>query len=263
MCTIKDKLNYNPDTGEFTWKISPSRSVRAGSPAGYTTQSGQRCLRLFKKEFSRRNVAWWFIHGEWPERPIIHIDNDPDNFKASNLQMVHTPLVGEITQQYLKEVLEYDKDTGKFTWRAVVTPGSQIIGEEAGIIMNTGYVLITFGAKSYLAHRLAVLYMEGYLPLEDVDHDNRKRSDNAWDNLKVCSRSVNLRNAAMKSNNTSGITGVHWSKAADKWVASIYTDGSTKFLGLYEHKLDAANARKKAEIKYGFHANHGLPTIKT
>jgi len=47
--------------------------------------------------------------------------------------------------------------------------------------------------------------------------------------------------------NTSGIKGVHWDKARQKWVAKIIFQGKEYFLGRYAKKEDAIDARAIAE----------------
>ena len=42
-------------------------------------------------------------------------------------------------------------------------------------------------------------------------------------------------------------------------MAQIGINGTTKYLGVYANKSDAAEARKKAETENGFHENHGRP----
>ena len=61
----------------------------------------------------------------------------------------------------------------------------------------------------------------------------------------------------MRKANTSGVTGVCFSKKGNKWFARIRLDGKSKHLGSFADKQDAIEARKDAEIKYGFHPNHG------
>ncbi len=48
-------------------------------------------------------------------------------------------------------------------------------------------------------------------------------------------------------NNTSGVKGVHWDKAREKWVAKIIFKGKEYFLGRYAKKEDAIDARAIAE----------------
>jgi len=49
------------------------------------------------------------------------------------------------------------------------------------------------------------------------------------------------------STNTSGVKGVHWDKAREKWVAKIIFKGKDYFLGRYTKKEDAIEARAIAE----------------
>jgi len=61
----------------------------------------------------------------------------------------------------------------------------------------------------------------------------------------------------MQNNNTSGVTGVYWNKRDRKWQAMIKVNNKQIHLGYFEGKTEAITARKIAEIKYGFHPNHG------
>ena len=61
----------------------------------------------------------------------------------------------------------------------------------------------------------------------------------------------------MKSNNTSGFTGVSWHKIYQKWSAQIKVAGKKIFLSSFTKKEDAIIARTQANLKYGYHASHG------
>jgi hypothetical protein len=63
--------------------------------------------------------------------------------------------------------------------------------------------------------------------------------------------------AALAEADRSGITGVHWNTKTGKWRSAMQTDGRKIHLGYFDVLNDAAVARKVAEIKYGFHQNHG------
>jgi hypothetical protein len=87
-----------------------------------------------------------------------------------------------ITQIELKELLSYDPETGIFKW--LPRPRSSRIKYEAGHKMTNGYITIRIKNKQYLAHRLAFLYMTGKFPDKCVDHIDRVRDNNRWDNLR-------------------------------------------------------------------------------
>lgn len=170
----------------------------------------------------------------------------------------------KLTQSRLKELLHYDPEIGNFTWRE----GNQVAGY---INKHIGYRLIGIDGKYYNASRLAWLYMEGYFPENDVDHKNRIRHDNRWENLLHASHQCNMRNCKKRITNKSGITGVSWLKRDQKWRAGITIFYKSLNLGHFTSKFDAAHARWEAEVKYDFPScnttstayqylkNHGTP----
>ena len=160
-----------------------------------------------------------------------------------------------ISQEKLKEYLQYDQITGDFTWIKKPTK-SMAIGTIAGCLGSHGYLRININFKTYQAHRLAFLYMTGFMP-EQVDHINHNRGDNRWVNLRGANNSINSKNRSMHPNNTSGCSGVSFVKKARVWRSVIDYNGDTLYLGGFKHKVDAVIARKMAEFKYGFHENHG------
>jgi citrate synthase len=156
-----------------------------------------------------------------------------------------------ITQKELKEMLHYEPDTGVFTWK-VYRAWNSDIDDIAGTLRPDGYIKIGINNKSYLAHRLAWLYMTGEFPTSDTDHKYRDRSDNRWKHLRDITRSFNNINASIHNNNTSTITGISRDKCSNKWRASITINRKAINLGRYINFTDAVQARYDAEIKYGF-----------
>ena len=159
-----------------------------------------------------------------------------------------------ITQTELKEKLHYEPDTGVFTRK--LKSGRK---KKAGSPQN-GYVAMWVEGNLYLAHRLAWLYEHGEFPVKglQIDHINHDRSDNRLVNLRVVTRSENLRNAGKSKNNISGATGVCWSKGANKWLVQIMVAGVSTYLGVFTDKDKAIAAREEANIKYNYHTNHGV-----
>ena len=117
----------------------------------------------------------------------------------------------KLTQKRLKELLHYDPSTGIFTWLVALSKKVKI-GDIAGHIDSKGYRHIGVDCDVYRASRLAWLYMEGYFPEHEVDHEDRVRHNDRWKNLRHLTHSCNLKNRGVNSNNTSGITGVNWDK---------------------------------------------------
>ena len=162
-----------------------------------------------------------------------------------------------ITQKRLKEALHYDPCAGIFINK--ITRGPRAIkGSVAGWVGTNGYIIINIDGLRYKSHRLAWLYITGKWPDNEIDHINHIVSDNRFINLRSATRAENNRNMPIQKNNTSGFTGVVWHKQANKWQAQISINRKNKSLGLFDIINDAIEAREKANIKYGFHHNHGV-----
>lgn len=56
-----------------------------------------------------------------------------------------------------------------------------------------------------------------------------------------------IRSKTIRSNNTSGVTGVEWVPRTNRWKAVIFFQGKRRYLGCYEEFEDAVKARKQAE----------------
>ena len=83
---LKEILNYNPDTGVFTWLVKPSSKVNVGDIAGYTNEKGYIRIRVNKKRYMAHRLAWLFMTGYWPKKEIDHIDHIRGNNKWGNLR---------------------------------------------------------------------------------------------------------------------------------------------------------------------------------
>jgi hypothetical protein len=157
-----------------------------------------------------------------------------------------------ITQAELKNVLRYEPTTGIFTWRRNLGQRARA-GGIAGSYHNQGYRCIKIKGEKYQAHRLAVLYMTGAFPKDQVDHANQVKDDNRWSNLRECTKSQNNINVILRKDNTSGYKGV--CKNYSKWMASISYKGASVHIGLYTDILDAARAYDaKAKELFGDYA---------
>jgi len=163
----------------------------------------------------------------------------------------------ELTQERLKSIFHYDPDTGIFTRIAKIGRRGKI-GNTVGTLHKVyGYIIFRVDGVLYLSHRLAWLYVFGYLPKFQVDHINHNRADNKILNLREVTHSDNQRNKSLSKRNKSGVTGVYWYEPTKKWHASIMWNGKIIHLGYFANKIDAVKVRKDAEFKYGYHKNHG------
>lgn len=152
-----------------------------------------------------------------------------------------------ITQEELKRLLNYDPETGIFTWKE--DRFSDREGKVAGCKHKlTGYIQIKVFGKMYKGHRLAWLYVYGEFPTM-LDHKNRIKHDNRIANLRVATRSENNFNVSL-SNSTTGVRGV--CKYGKKYRAQIKKEGKHYYLGNYLTLEEAKKVwEEKAKELYG------------
>lgn len=158
------------------------------------------------------------------------------------------------------ELFRYDPETGNLFWKVKpCAKGRVYAGDEIGAGQpEHDYIRTSYRRKKYLAHRIIFEMFNGPIPEGmEVDHINRKRRDNRLSNLRLVNHRDNMRNMPRLNTNTSGVTGVCWFKRDCRWRAVIVIDRRQKHLGYFDSFEEAAEARKAAEIKYGFHKNHG------
>jgi len=101
----------------------------------------------------------------------------------------------------------------------------------------------------YLHREIAArMFGEDRLKGKEVDHIDRNRLNNSRQNLRLATHQQNLCNRSKHRNNTSGVPGVIWNKATQKWVVKI----AGKHVGLFATKEAAIEARKQGErAKWG------------
>ena len=159
-----------------------------------------------------------------------------------------------ITQKELKEILNYNPDTGVFIW---LKPSARKIkvGSIAGHQHKTKGHRIIIKYKTYAAHRLAFLYMNGYFPKNQIDHINQDQLDNRWCNLREVNNQINNQNKRIRSDNTTGVMGVDKRKNG-KYRARINLKGKRIDLGTFDNIEDAIEERRSAEIMFGYNDNH-------
>ena len=186
-------------------------------------------------------------------RPVFH----------STFHRLNYTAVVMLDKATLQKYLSYNPETGIFTWnfrdqgmfknpRSSNAWNTRYANKECGHVMydkRNKYRSICINGKQYLAHRLAVLYMTGSMPEDDVDHIDGNGLNNTYENIRPATNSINSKNQRKRLNNKSGVTGVYWCKSWERWVASINENGSQRYLGCSKNMEDAVNLRISAEKK--------------
>lgn len=177
------------------------------------------------------------------------------------------------SQEFLNEILRYEPKTGRLFWKArearhfknehaetnCIGWNKKYAGKEAFTACNErGYRVGAIEGRNYRAHRIIWMLVKGVDPGEfEIDHENHIQDDNRLENLRLADSAMQAKNLPLMKSNKSGFAGVSWNKTRNKWRATMYVNNKQVHIGRFDTKDEAIEARKAANIKYGFHENHG------
>mgnify|MGYP006297018551 CR=1 FL=1 len=155
-----------------------------------------------------------------------------------------------LTQEYLKTRLNYNKDTGIFTWVNLSVNNQVKVGTIAGYKSGKGYLYLQLDNKSYSLHRLAWFYIYGNWPNGDIGHINGNPLDNRLNNLRDVTTRDNCNNR--KLHRLGKLVGAHYVKYNNKWKSRIQVNGKTIQIGTFNTQEEAHKAyllkRKELEL---------------
>lgn len=149
---------------------------------------------------------------------------------------------------YLRRHLRYDPLTGLLWWK--VRKRGRRVNRPAGRIAENRYVTVGIDYQQYMAHHVIWALQTGKWPKREIDHKNRKMTDNAWTNLRQATVSQNRANSSLRKDNASGAKGVSWHGPRAKWRARCHVNGRELHLGLFTNFDDACAAYASAATKH-------------
>ena len=159
----------------------------------------------------------------------------------------------ELTQERLHKALEYDINTGVFTWKNVNKHHKQLNGRIAGCIrVSRGkkYRWIGLDGIKYSAHRLAWFHVHGYWP-NIIDHKNGETLYNPISNLNDVDVTMNTQNHKTKVKYSGLPTGVRVLPSGN-FLARIKANKKELSLGTYKtvQEADSAYRRARKQLHY-------------
>lgn len=161
----------------------------------------------------------------------------------------------ELTRDLLLEYVSYDPETGLFTWLRYRNNRIKVGDVACRPSKRLGYRILKLFGKSYMAHRVAWLVMTGDWPPGMIDHKDRVRDNNRFDNLRLADYVLNGQNQCnAQRGSSSKFLGVFWNTKSSKWQAGIcFSVGGKKkykYLGLFDDEKDAGRAYMDAKPIY-------------
>jgi hypothetical protein len=105
--------------------------------------------------------------------------------------MANHHIDGTLTAEKLRKALDYDPETGAFTWRfrddVCKGANTRFAGKPAGCLTPSGNVNIGVYGPLYMAQRLAWLHVHGEWPPGSLEHIDGDKTNNALANLRLVS----------------------------------------------------------------------------
>lgn len=84
---LNELLNYDSETGVFTWKKFRGNTAKAGSIVNNLTSSGYNMVCVNGRQYQAHRIAYKMFHKCDPDGILDHIDGDMTNNRISNLRV--------------------------------------------------------------------------------------------------------------------------------------------------------------------------------
>ena len=152
------------------------------------------------------------------------------------------------SHERLMELLDYNPGTGLLEWREL-PPTTRInrwrnaryANQPAGFLRK-GRLRLSIDGKAYEASRVIWKLMTGDDPRLTIDHRDRDRMNNKWENLRLATNAQQQYNSSYS--NKTGFRGVHRSGAG--FAARITVAGKKLYVGYFRTPDEAGQAAVEA-----------------
>lgn len=104
---IKEIINYDPLTGEFTWKAKTRHNMPAVGKKAGGMRNNYYYIRIDEVDYLASRIAWAIITGESPNSRIAFKDKNASNLKWDNFVLQDT--IKGFDHNNREDRLEYSK----------------------------------------------------------------------------------------------------------------------------------------------------------
>lgn len=94
---LREVMTYDPATGVFVWLVD-RKKAKVGARAGYL-KNGYRLIAVDGGKYQASALAWFWVHGEWPDRNLRLKDGNRDNAAINNLTFGETDFSDKVAAQ--------------------------------------------------------------------------------------------------------------------------------------------------------------------
>jgi hypothetical protein len=145
-----------------------------------------------------------------------------------------------LAAERVRHLFDYDPAVGNLVWKNPPKKNARLVGKIAGTKHAKGYIQIGIDGQFYLAHLVVWLHHYGEWPNDQIDHEDRDKSNNRIANLRDANNSQNNANVGAKGGIV-GLKGVTLSRNG-RFVAQLHHNRKHYHLGTFE-TAEEAHAR--------------------
>ena len=234
---VRDRFNYNEETGWLTWKNNYFKSKNGTRAGSLSKSTGYRVIKINNKLYQEHRIIWLWCKGFDTENQIDHINRIRNDNRISNIREA-TPScnmknIGLKSNNKTGITGVFETKDGKFLTRIQDS-------EENRIYLGIFDTLLEAVKARYLSE---VEYNYENCNLTSTALKFIKDNDPEWLNSE-------MKVERIKSNKTSNIKGISFNKRDNIWMPYININKKRKYLGSFIELDEAVIVKYKAEVKY-------------